>query len=219
MKKKITVLMLMCCLVFTTLVGCGSKVDEQKFMRAVLAASYKDEYSEYAEMKGITESEAKAEVEKYYENELAIIEGGDSLTDQQKNAVDEMRKNLGKCAKYEVVGSQKISSELYSVQVKVQRAHILDKAFRNSWNEFLQVLSSSTTPGEIYMILAKNIQSVVDEGVEYDEEEIVNITVDVDAGMFSTSYELDDSQQKAMLSALFDYTDYENSIKELQSQL
>lgn len=219
MKKKITVLLLMFCLVITTLTGCGSKVDEQKFMRAVLDASYKEEYAEFAEMTGMTESEAKIEVEKYYEEQIAIVNKGNVLSDQQKNAVNEMRRNLGKCVRCEVVGSQKITDDLYSVDIKVQRAHLLDKAFRQSWTEFLQILSASTQPGEIYLILAKNIQLVIDEGIEYDEEEIITITIDVDAGWFSTTYSIDESQRKVLMKALFDYTEFENSIYELQSQL
>ncbi len=219
MKKKITVLLLMFCLVITTLTGCGSKVDEQKFMRAVLDASYKEEYAEFAEMTGMTESEAKIEVEKYYEEQIAIVNKGNVLSDQQKNAVNEMRRNLGKCVRCEVVGSQKNTDDLYSVDIKVQRAHLLDKAFRQSWTEFLQILSASTQPGEIYLILAKNIQLVIDEGIEYDEEEIITITIDVDAGWFSTTYSIDESQRKVLMKALFDYTEFENSIYELQSQL
>lgn len=130
------------------LLGSGtSEFDAVGYVKSVLDANYHHEYTEYAKYRGLSEADAKNELEKeldaQVDTELSELDDMGAFSDEEKEEYKTMVEKIQSLASYEVTAASKDKTDNFSVTLKL-------------------------TPSNVYQTLEDNMTSIAQEMAEQE---------------------------------------------------
>ena len=94
MKKVLALMLTFIFVISATACGGATKFDAEAYVRGVMDANYKQKYDEYAKARGISEKDAKAEIEdtldEQVDTELSGLEALGDFTEEEKQEYKDM---------------------------------------------------------------------------------------------------------------------------------
>lgn len=157
--EKVLALMLTFIFVISaTACGGATKFDAEAYVRGVMDANYKQKYDEYAKARGISEKDAKAEIEdtldEQVDTELSGLEALGDFTEEEKQEYKDMLVKIDNLAKYEVKEAKEDKDGNFTVTIEV-------------------------TPSDVYQTLEDNSTAVAQEMMDQGQD-----VSQADASMF-----------------------------------
>ncbi len=167
-----------------------NRFDPQRYVKAVLDMSYKNQAEEYLEMADISEEEAKA----VFENNLDItMEEFQSaaMTEDLKEKYRELFGEIAKQVNYTVGEPEKEGDGSYLVPVKVKPVSLFEdtyEEFQTKAQEYADQVTDSVMKGEempsdeemqskVYEIYYEVLKENLDKGLLYGEAQDVTLHV------------------------------------------
>ena len=110
MKKVLALMLTFIFVISATACGGATKFDAEAYVRGVMDANYKQKYDEYAKARGISEKDAKAEIEdtldEQVDTELSGLEALGDFTEEEKQELQEIVDFLKHPKKYTDIGAK-----------------------------------------------------------------------------------------------------------------
>lgn len=204
--KKISTFMLTA--LFTlNMTACGGKqFDAAAYTKSVLDANYQQNFTEYAEFCGITEDEAKEElqnsIDEQVDAELGSISSLGDFSDEEKQEYKDILMEVNKLAKYEVQEAIEDEDSNFTVTISITPANVYQTLQDNSTaiaedmvKEGLDITESST----FQKLLIQSLQKSLDEN-EYAEPTSLEVAVTKDS---NGQYALSDADLQLLHDTMF----------------
>ena len=158
MKKVLALMLTFIFVISATACGGATKFDAEAYVRGVMDANYKQKYDEYAKARGISEKDAKAEIEdtldEQVDTELSGLEALGDFTEEEKQEYKDMLVKIDNLAKYEVKEAKEDKDGNFTVTIEV-------------------------TPSDVYQTLEDNSTAVAQEMMDQGQD-----VSQADASMF-----------------------------------
>lgn len=204
--KKISTFMLAALLTLNMTACNGKQFDAAAYTKSVLDANYQQNFTEYAEFCGITEDEAKEElqnsIDEQVDAELSSISSLGDFSDEEKQEYKDILMEVNKLAKYEVQEAIEDEDSNFTVTISITPANVYQTLTDNSTTiaedmvkEGLDVTDSST----FQELLIRSLQKSLDEN-EYSDPTSIEISVTKDS---NNQYGISDSDLQLLSDTMF----------------
>lgn len=188
-----------------TLAGCGSEAtfDAKEYVQVCMDAKYKREYANYAELIGVTEEEAKAQLEDEFNESLKaeIQQAGLTVTDEQIKQYQEIEADLRKAVSYEVGEAEEDEDGNYSVKVTITALDSYQKLTEGVQAKFQEAVDNGTPVDGLAQVFLDFERECVDNGQPIEPVELtVHVTYEEQDGQ--RIYSISDEDYEAMEAAV-----------------
>lgn len=177
--------------------------DAKTYVQSALDACYHGEFTDYADMLGISEEDAKKQMEEDFDEQIRQqFDASDPITEEGIAAYAEKMKEIKALAKYEVQDVEKAEDGSYTVSVKVEPSDVFQTLEESSVavsSEKIQQGLDENDPVVFASVLTESIQKSIDQN-SYGDPVIVKVTVKKD---YVGSYGLDESEMNKLEAAMF----------------
>lgn len=187
MKTKINAV-LICIMLCCALTACGSKLDAQAYLQAMLDLSYKNDASAYLEMELGTAEEAQALFERGIDSEMAFFKEKLNMSEELETDFRSLFKEIYGKAKYTVGKATKQKDGSYIVEITYERMRIFEPALASynkkieslpaEWEEMEETPTQEEMLEDMTEILRDALRESL-EDVEYDAPETLTITIEL----------------------------------------
>lgn len=204
--KKTSAVILTALLTLSITACTGKQFDAAAYTKSVLDANYQQNFTEYAEFCGITEEEAKKElqnsIDEQVDAELSSISSLGEFTDEEKQEYKDMLIEVNKLGKYEVQEAIEDEDGNFTVTICITPANVFQTLQDNSTtiaedmvNEGLDI----TDAGTFQKLLIQSLQKSLDEN-EYSDPTNIEISVTKDS---NNQYGISDSDLQLLSDTMF----------------
>ena len=139
MKKVLALMLTFIFVISATACGGATKFDAEAYVRGVMDANYKQKYDEYAKARGISEKDAKAEIEdtldEQVDTELSGLEALGDFTEEEKQEYKDMLVKIDNLAKYEVKEAKEDKDGNFTVTIEVTPSDVYQTPIFDSWKD------------------------------------------------------------------------------------
>ena len=189
MKKVLALMLTFIFVISATACGGATKFDAEAYVRGVMDANYKQKYDEYAKARGISEKDAKAEIEdtldEQVDTELSGLEALGDFTEEEKQEYKDMLVKIDNLAKYEVKEAKEDKDGNFTVTIEVTPSQGQDV--------------SQADASMFQDLLIQSMQKSID-GNTYGDTTTIEIAVTKDS---DGQYGISDSDMEKISTALF----------------
>lgn len=189
-----------------TLIACSNKeedFDASGYVKASLDAAYHGEYAEYAKFLGISEKDAKKNMEQEFEESIKLeFTADDGISEEGLAQYIELMRRVDNLAKYEVKEAKKADDGDYIVKVQVEPSDVfqtLEQSSTDVSNEKIEQGLEPTDPDVFSSVLAESVQKSIDKNT-YGKASTVEVKVTKDESNF---YGLEDLEIDKLREELF----------------
>lgn len=206
--KAVLICVVSCCL----LSACGSKLDAQAYLQAMLDLSYKNDATAYVNMDLGTAEEAQALFERGIDSEMSFFKEKLNMTEEIESDFRSLFQEIYGKAKYTVGKAEKQEDGSYIVEITYERMKIFEPALAlyNKNIESLpaewEAMEETPTQEEMLEDMTEILRDALRESlenVEYDAPQTLTITIELIENIYTPN-----SQDVVKLEkALFD-SDY-----------
>ena len=194
MKKVLALMLTFIFVISATACGGATKFDAEAYVRGVMDANYKQKYDEYAKARGISEKDAKAEIEdtldEQVDTELSGLEALGDFTEEEKQEYKDMLVKIDNLAKYEV----KEAKEDKDGNFTVTNSTAVAQEMMDQGQDVSQADASMFQD-----LLIQSMQKSID-GNTYGDTTTIEIAVTKDS---DGQYGISDSDMEKISTALF----------------
>lgn len=193
MRKIIAVMMIG--LMALTLSGCkGKDFDAKAYVTAAMDAKFQRKYQAYADMIGVSETEAKEQMESEFDASLkeSMNEAGIPITEDEMTEYLRMEAEIRTKVQYKVKSVKKDQEGNYTVQVAV----IPVQAYSDLETAFQEKLTAAIQNGVMedgYMEVFLDAMRTCVSDAQMGEEVTVNLQVNQTAGEEQTVYQIEEA--------------------------
>ena len=201
--EKIAVVLMLT--LFIGMTGCSKAEDfnAEAYMKDCMDARYRGEYKGYADCLGISEDEAKKQIEESFEKSIAAqFEVSDGISEEGIAAYVEKMREVNRLAKYEILEAAGMGDGSYTVKVQVEPSDVfqtLEKSAGEVSSELIVQGKTESDPGIFETVLCESVQKSID-GNTYGSPFIVEVTVTKDD---SGVYVLEEMEMDRLEAAMF----------------
>lgn len=178
-RMKRTAAFLLAALLVMSMAGCGKDFDAKGYVEAVMAAKYRGEYADYAKMTGMSEEEAKEDMEsefdEFMKDDLESV--GLDTTDEQIEQYQQVQRDLRAKIEYEVKDAVKDDDGNYTVDVVVTPLDAYDKTEAGIQDEWMEAVENGADEDDLIQIFIDFYKECVDNAQPKDP---VTITLHVE---------------------------------------
>lgn len=208
MKKVLALMLTFIFVISATACGGATEFDAEAYVRGVLDANYKQKYDEYAKARGISEKDAKAEIDEaldeQVDTELSGLEDLGDFTEEEKQEYKDMLVKIDNLAKYEVKEAKKDKDGNFTVTIKVTPSDVYQTLEDNSTVVAQEMMDqgqdvSQADASMFQDLLIQSMQKSID-GNTYGDTTTIEIAVTKDS---DEQYVISDSDMEKILTALF----------------
>ena len=208
MKKVLALMLGFIFVISATACGGATKFDAEAYVRGVLDANYKQKYDEYAKTRGISEKDAKAEIEdtldEQVDTELSGLEDLGTFTEEEKQEYKDMLVKIDNLAKYEVKEAKEDKDGNFTVTIEVTPSDVYQTLEDNSTAVAQEMMDqgqdvSQADASMFQDLLIQSMQKSID-GNTYGDTTTIEIAVTKDS---DGQYEISDSDMEKISTALF----------------
>ena len=177
-------------------------------VRGVMDANYKQKYDEYAKARGISEKDAKAEIEdtldEQVDTELSGLEALGDFTEEEKQEYKDMLVKIDNLAKYEVKEAKEDKDGNFTVTIEVTPSDVYQTLEDNSTAVAQEMMDqgqdvSQADASMFQDLLIQSMQKSID-GNTYGDTTTIEIAVTKDS---DGQYGISDSDMEKISTALF----------------
>lgn len=186
----------------------ATKFDAEAYVRGVMDANYKQKYDEYAKARGISEKDAKAEIEdtldEQVDTELSGLEALGDFTEEEKQEYKDMLVKIDNLAKYEVKEAKEDKDGNFTVTIEVTPSDVYQTLEDNSTAVAQEMMDqgqdvSQADASMFQDLLIQSMQKSID-GNTYGDTTTIEIAVTKDS---DGQYGISDSDMEKISTALF----------------
>lgn len=208
MKKVLALMLGFIFVISATACGGATKFDAEAYVRGVLDANYKQKYDEYAKTRGISEKDAKAEIEdtldEQVDTELSGLEDLGTFTEEEKQEYKDMLVKIDNLAKYEVKEAKEDKDGNFTVTIEVTPSDVYQTLEDNSTAVAQEMMDqgqdvSQADASMFQDLLIQSMQKSID-GNTYGDTTTIEIAVTKDS---DGQYGISDSDMEKISTALF----------------
>lgn len=208
MKKVLALMLGFIFIISATACGGATKFDAEAYVRGVLDANYKQKYDEYAKTRGISEKDAKAEIEdtldEQVDTELSGLEDLGTFTEEEKQEYKDMLVKIDNLAKYEVKEAKEDKDGNFTVTIEVTPSDVYQTLEDNSTAVAQEMMDqgqdvSQADASMFQDLLIQSMQKSID-GNTYSDTTTIEIAVTKDS---DGQYGISDSDMEKISTALF----------------
>lgn len=178
-RMKRTAAFLLAALLVMSMAGCGKDFDAKGYVEAAMAAKYRGEYADYAKMTGMSEEEAKEDMEsefdEFMKDDLESV--GLDTTDEQIEQYQQVQRDLRAKIEYEVKDAVKDDDGNYTVDVVVTPLDAYDKTEAGIQDEWMEAVENGADEDDLIQIFIDFYKECVDNAQPKDP---VTITLHVE---------------------------------------
>lgn len=215
MRKKAWALVAVLLTVVLSAIGCGRDMDASKYLRAVLDERLQGEFTEAADIMGVSEYELKEDYEKSIEQFVYayLTAGYEELNDYSLYEYEKIVKEVFSVMKYDVQKAEKTDSGKFEVAVVIQPVDLFLNYTKELQTAAKEIEESAKNGGyegsdeEIqemmqYDYLSRAIDLFQDAylNMQYSDPETVLVKVSVDGGKL---YSVSEEEYQTLLEELF----------------
>lgn len=192
-------------LIIISLTACSSPKDfnAKSYVQASIDAEYHGEYTDYANLMGISEEDVKKQVEEDFNESIRQqFTSSDNITEEEIAAYIEKMAEVKKLAKYKVQDEKKDEDGNYTVSVKVEPSDVFQTLQQSSAEVSKGKIAQGmkeTDPGVFASVLTESVQKSIDKNSYGDP---VTVTVKVEKN-HSGTYELSEAERNKLETAMF----------------
>ena len=208
MKKVLALMLTFIFVISATACGGATKFDAEAYVRGVMDANYKQKYDEYAKARGISEKDAKAEIEdtldEQVDTELSGLEDLGTFTEEEKQEYKDMLVKIDNLAKYEVKEAKEDKDGNFTVTIEVTPSDVYQTLEDNSTAVAQEMMDqgqdvSQADASMFQDLLIQSMQKSID-GNTYGDTTTIEIAVTKDS---DGQYGISDSDMEKISTALF----------------
>lgn len=148
--------------------GCGvAEFDAKGYVQAVMDAKFHREYADYAEMIGVTEEEAKEQMESEFNQSLedSMKQTGISITDEEMAQYIQMEADIRAKVQYTVSDAVKDEDGNYTVEVKITPIPAYDNLDSVFTDKLTAAVQNGATEDKYMGIFIESFQECIDNAV------------------------------------------------------
>ena len=208
MKKVLALMLPFIFVISATACGGATKFDAEAYVRGVMDANYQQKYDEYAKARGISEKDAKAEIEdtldEQVDTELSGLEALGDFTEEEKQEYKDMLVKIDNLAKYEVKEAKEDKDGNFTVTIEVTPSDVYQTLEDNSTAVAQEMMDqgqdvSQADASMFQDLLIQSMQKSID-GNTYGDTTTIEIAVTKDS---DGQYGISDSDMEKISTALF----------------
>lgn len=162
--------------------GCKSAepFDASGYVESVLDANYRGEYANYAGFRGISEEEARRELEEGRDAQTEEeLEAFGEISGEEKEVCSGLLEELDKLMRYEVGEARENKDGSYTVSVTIEPADVyrtLKQYSEEVTREMLEQGAAPSAPEGFVQVWNESLRRAL-EGIRYGEPTIIEIVV------------------------------------------
>lgn len=216
-----------CVLVVGLLGGCGSKLDATGYIQALLDNSYKNDSTQFVELKIGTAEEAAdlyeqgldAEVDAFVGAVNAMLSPISTITDEQSQYLKQVFADIFAGARYTVGEAEKQDDNSFVVTISYEQMHVFAPAMKtfnadvedmiNEWTEEVQAGGDLPADEEIADAVVSSLIDAFENSFAeavYDEPQTTTVRIE----LINNVYTPKQSDFTNLESVMFDYGDLAN---------
>ncbi|MEZ3436830.1 MAG: hypothetical protein K1W34_19925 [Lachnospiraceae bacterium] len=177
--------------------------DAEIYVKASLDAFYHGEYKEYADCLGISEDEARKQIEGNFEKSIAAqFEASEGISKEGITAYTEKMCEVKGLAKYEVLEAVETEDGNFTVKVQVEPSDVfqtLEKSAGEVSNELIAQGKAELDPDVFETVLCESVRRSIDSNT-YGNPSAVEVKVTKDD---SGAYILEEREMDRLEAAMF----------------
>ena len=190
---------------FTGIAACSKAedFDAEAYVKGRLDAFYHGEYKEYADCLGISEDEAKKQIEGDFEKSIAAqFEASDGISEEGVTAYTEKMREVKRLAKYEVLEGVETEDGNFTVKVQVEPSdafQTLEKSAGEVSNQLIAQGKAESDSDVFETVLCESVRKSIDRNT-YGNPSAVEVKVTkADSGV----YILEEREMDRLEAAMF----------------
>ena len=190
---------------FTSIAACSKTedFDAEVYVKGSLDAFYHGEYKEYADCLGISEDEARKQIEGDFEKSIAAqFETSDGISEEGITAYTEKMREVKRLAKYKVLEAVETEDGNFTVKVQVEPSDVfqtLEKSAGEVSNELITQGKAESDPDVFETVLCESVRRSLDRNT-YGNPSAVEVKVTKDD---SGAYILEEREMDRLEVAMF----------------
>lgn len=215
MKTKIKV-MVICVILCSLLTACGSKLDAQGYLKAMLDLSYKGDSTAYVEMELGTAEQANALFERGIDSEMSFFKEKLNMSEELESDFRRLFKEIYGKAKYTVGDAKEQKDGSFVVEITYERLNVFEPAL-TSYNEKIATLpevwaAMETTPTQEEMLedMTEILRDALRDSIEsaaYEAQETLTIRIELIDNVYTPNTEDVISLEKALFDSDYSLED------------
>lgn len=189
----------------TSIAACSKAedFDAEAHVKGSLDAFYHGEYKEYADCLGISEDEAKKQIEGDFEKSIAAqFEASDGISEEGIAAYTEKMHEVKRLAKYEVLEAVETEDGNFTVKVQVEPSDVfqtLEKSAGEVSNELIAQGKAESDPDVFETVLCESVRKSIDRNTYRNPSAVEVKVTKADSGV----YILEEREMDRLEAAMF----------------